>query len=384
LARLSVRPTSGIRRKTALHRIRSKHLRVAWALLLIAVSVAMAPSAATSAPSIGELRAQVARIQAEVAAIDTQVEAAAEAYNGAVYNLGQIQSRIRANGELLRRAKRDLAKAREILGARLRAAYMQPPPSRIQLILSSGSVSSFLGGAEALERASSQDAAIVRGVQALRQRTIVARRELLADQSRANDEVAARQRQRDIVTALLNQRQAVLSGAKGRLGKLIEAQRARERAAAAAARKQALERLHATQSVVGGAAGSNPLAASAGVVSGPGSAANAQAANLALQYLGVPYVWGGASPSGFDCSGLVSYVYAKVGKSVPHFTGAEWAAFPRVTGALQPGDLVFFHNLGHVGIYIGGGQMVHAPHTGDVVRVASLSGHGSYVGAVRP
>lgn len=318
-----------------------------------------------------------------MAGIDTQVEAAAEAYNGAVYRLDQIQSRIRSNGEALRRAKRDLARAREILGARLRAAYMQPPPSRIQLVLSSRSVSSFLGGAEALERASSQDAAIVRGVQALRRRTVVARRELLADQNRANDEVAGRQRQRDVVTALLNQRQAVLSGAKGRLGKLLEAQRARERAAAAAARKQALERVRATQAP-GGTAASNPLAGSAGVVSGPGSSSNAQAANIALQYLGVPYVWGGATPSGFDCSGLASYVFAKVGKSVPHFTGAIWAAFPKVTGPLQPGDLVFYHNLGHMGIYIGGGQMVHAPHTGDVVRVTALAGRSGYVGAVRP
>lgn len=350
---------------------------------MIAISIAMAPSAASSAPSIGELRAQVTRIQAEVAGIDTQVEAAAEAYNGAVYRLDQIQSRIRSNGEALRRAKRDLARAREVLGARLRAAYMQPPPSRIQLILSSRSVSSFLGGAEALERASSQDAAIVRGVQALRRRTVVARRELLADQNRANDEVAGRQRQRDVVTALLNQRQAVLSGAKGRLGKLLEAQRARERAAAAAARKQALERVRATQGP-GGTAASNPLAGSAGVVSGPGSSSNAQAANIALQYLGVPYVWGGATPSGFDCSGLASYVFAKVGKSVPHFTGAIWAAFPKVTGPLQPGDLVFYHNLGHMGIYIGGGQMVHAPHTGDVVRVTALAGRSGYVGAVRP
>ena len=94
-----------------------------------------------------------------------------------------------------------------------------------------------------------------------------------------------------------------------------------------------------------------------------------------MQYLGVPYVWGGASPSGFDCSGLASYAYAQIGKSVPHYTGAIWAAFPQVpSGQLQPGDLVFFNGLGHMGIYIGGGQFVHAPHTGDVVKV-SEPGH---------
>ena len=104
-----------------------------------------------------------------------------------------------------------------------------------------------------------------------------------------------------------------------------------------------------------------------------------------MQYLGVPYVWGGASPSGFDCSGLASYAYAQIGKSVPHYTVAIWNAFPKVpSDQLQPGDLVFYRGLGHMGIYIGGGQYVHAPQTGDVVKVTSMSERSDYVGAVRP
>ena len=94
-----------------------------------------------------------------------------------------------------------------------------------------------------------------------------------------------------------------------------------------------------------------------------------QAAQIALRYLGVPYVWGGSTPSGFDCSGLVMYVYAQLGISLPHYTVAQWnATLPISTSQMQPGDLVFFDGLGHVGIYIGGGQFVHAPHTGTVVQ----------------
>ena len=109
-------------------------------------------------------------------------------------------------------------------------------------------------------------------------------------------------------------------------------------------------------------------------------AATREAATIALQYLGVPYVWGGASPSGFDCSGLVMYVYAQLGISLPHYTVSQWdVTEPISTSQMQPGDLVFFDGLGHVGIYIGGGQFVDAPHTGSVVRIDSLSGVGRLV-----
>jgi cell wall-associated NlpC family hydrolase len=98
--------------------------------------------------------------------------------------------------------------------------------------------------------------------------------------------------------------------------------------------------------------------------------------SVALQYLGVPYVWAGASPTGFDCSGLVRYVYGQLGVSLPHNTVAQWndpalVSVPRAQ--LQPGDLVFFNGLDHVGIYIGYGDFIDAPHTGAFVRIDSLN-----------
>lgn len=119
----------------------------------------------------------------------------------------------------------------------------------------------------------------------------------------------------------------------------------------------------------------------------PDPAPNAAAIPIATSLLGIPYHYGGATPaSGFDCSGFVSYVYAQLGKSVPHYTVDIWNKFPKVPlDQLAPGDLILSDGLGHVGMYLGGGLYIHAPQTGDVVKISPLASRmGSYLGAVRP
>ena len=111
-----------------------------------------------------------------------------------------------------------------------------------------------------------------------------------------------------------------------------------------------------------------------------------RAARLAFRYLGIPYRWGGASPrSGFDCSGLVQYVYARLGFRLPHYTVSQFRYGRRVhPSRLKAGDLLFFSGLGHVGLYVGKGRFIDAPHSGAVVRVNSLRGRlSSFVGARR-
>jgi cell wall-associated NlpC family hydrolase len=107
---------------------------------------------------------------------------------------------------------------------------------------------------------------------------------------------------------------------------------------------------------------------------------------LAWRAVGVPYRWGGASPRGFDCSGLTQWVYRSVGISLPHYTVAQWHFGRRVSRrALQPGDLLFFSGLRHVGIYLGHGALIHAPHPGAPVEFARLRGWfaSSFYGARR-
>jgi cell wall-associated NlpC family hydrolase len=124
-----------------------------------------------------------------------------------------------------------------------------------------------------------------------------------------------------------------------------------------------------------------------------GGSVGAQAVRIATQYLGMPYVWGGADPlTGFDCSGLTMYVYAQLGIQLTHYTGSQFYEGARVPPwALRPGDLVFFEPSSrgpqHEGMYIGGGRFIQAPHTGDVVKISSLAEpaySAGFVGAVRP
>ncbi|HJU46999.1 MAG TPA: C40 family peptidase, partial [Gaiellaceae bacterium] len=95
---------------------------------------------------------------------------------------------------------------------------------------------------------------------------------------------------------------------------------------------------------------------------------------VAMSQLGTPYVWGGMAPGGFDCSGLIAWAYSQVGVSLPHHAASQYSyGTPVGRDELQPGDIVFFDGLGHAGIYVGGDSFIHAPHTGDVVKISSLN-----------
>ena len=110
-----------------------------------------------------------------------------------------------------------------------------------------------------------------------------------------------------------------------------------------------------------------------------------RAVQIAARELGVPYRYGGSSPSGFDCSGLVAYVYGKLGVRLPHNAAAQYGyGRPVDSRHLRPGDLVFVHGLGHVGLYIGRGRIIHAPQTGEYVEIQRLASRsGSVEGARR-
>jgi cell wall-associated NlpC family hydrolase len=342
-------------------------LAAALAAVLILPAFGSANPAAVRAK-----KAEVRALKVQLAAIDERVGAAAERYNGARWKLGEIRKSLIKNEARLERAIADLQTSQRILGERVDALYRRPDPSLVEVVLGSGSLTDAVGAAEAIERAGDQDARIVGRTRLLRNRTIEARRQLTRDREAAKVEVRRAAANRARVEAILAERQRLLTNAKAELRQAITEEAARQREAALAA---------ARGRQVAAASGYTPY--DGPLPSGEG---NAAAVRIMMKFQGVPYVWGGESPSGFDCSGLATYAYRQIGKDVPHYTYAIWEKFPQVPfDQLQTGDMVFFSSLGHMGIYIGNGMMIHAPRTGDVVRVASMADRmGGYVGAVRP
>jgi cell wall-associated NlpC family hydrolase len=242
------------------------------------------------------------------------------------------------------------------------------------VLLGAVSLDDLLNRLDAVERVSSQDARVLREVKSFR--TEVKQRKLRLDRARTAQAqvVAQKTDRRRSIEGQLAERQRLLSSIKSEIASLQAAERLRQQRLAA----QAQARLSAALAQPQGAAGDQQPATfdalSFEVFAPAPDARYGGVVGIAMQYLGVPYVWGGASPSGFDCSGFSMYVYAAMGVSLPHHAASQYnMGTPVSKDQLQAGDLVFFNGLGHMGIYIGGGQFIHAPHSGDVVKISSLS-----------
>jgi len=350
--------------------------------LAIGLALAAGLTAATvgaEPPQIRAKRAQVQRVLAEIRSLDSQLEKAVEAYNGATEQLAVIDRERALNTRHLKLARRNLSIAEQRLGARLRAIYMAgEEDSTLAILLGSRSLNDFLNRIETVSSVAAQDTQVTQEItQFKRDATRTAARLKLAH-ARQEQVVAERASAKQRVEAGLVERQRLVASIKDEISRLEAEERRRQERLRAEAQRRLQAQLAAQRAAVAQDEETNPLGVAAvspeGVSVAPPSRYGG-AVGIAMQYLGIPYVWGGASPSqGFDCSGLTMYVYAQLGVSLPHYAAAQYnVGVPVSKEDLQPGDLVFFNGLGHMGMYIGGGQFIHAPHTGDVVKISSLS-----------
>jgi cell wall-associated NlpC family hydrolase len=355
-----------------------------------------ATARAHSTPQIRAERAHERTVMAEVNQIGAQLQRAEDRAWNAQQRVVQVNHSLRQNAYRLHVARGNLKAAQKRVMQRLYSLYVNGSPGTIDALAGANSVSQMISRAESAQLLSNQDAAL--GKQALSFEQTVQQRELQLKHLKRTREAALRvvlnEKQRK-ASELAREKQ-LLASIHSSLQQLVTQEQERERAAKAAAlarleaqlAEQAREKKAAAAAAAAQQSTSSSSSTPTSIVPPPGppiasnGAGHPQAASIALRYLGVRYVYGGASPSGFDCSGLVMYVYAQLGISLPHYTVAQWNATQPVSSP-EPGDLVFFDGLGHVGIYIGNGQMVDAPHTGSVVRIDSISGFGAYNGARR-
>lgn len=288
----------------------------------------------------------------------------------------------------LEQANADLARSQSQLDRRASSIYRNGGVRVVSLLVGANDFLDFISRLDLMRRIGDSDAAMVSSVKDAKAHVEASKHSL---ETRQAEQVALRSQARVKATQLqeaLDAQNRYVKSLNSELNVLIEKERKRQEAIAAKLRAQAEARARAIAR-----RNQNTLP-----FNGQLGEAHPDVVSVAERYLGVPYVWGGASPSGFDCSGLVQYCYREIGIELPRTSRLQFHAGayipPDRIDLLNSGDLVFFGYAGdvgqihHVALYVGGGMMIEAPYSGGVVRrsslIARINSRGDYVGACRP
>jgi peptidoglycan DL-endopeptidase CwlO len=342
--------------------------------LLMALAGATAVGAAPAQPKAPDaaLAAKAKALQAKLDAQHAEVERLAERLNATEDRRDRLQRRLDGLQARQRAAQKELDAAQAQLDEQARATYMSGPQWMLGELVGGANPTDAMRRIPMQKAALEARAAIVTDVRIRKDEVDSLNERVAADLAEAQLVHQRQDDERRQVQRLATQLQTTLDKIDEQLAGYLEAEQARSEAARRAAWSGYMSGVGTVQSWL---------------QAGPVARA---AVRWALAQLGDPYRWGATGPDSFDCSGLTSSAYRAAGVSIPRVSRAQWGAGLHVqVDRLLPGDLVFYADnpgdpasIHHVGLYIGNGLMVHAPHTGDVVRVASIWRE-SYAGATR-
>ncbi len=340
-------------------------------LTVLVLAVAASMSVFPAGVSQAEKRPSMAQVERQIDALGVKVATINEEYGGTRIELAGAARKAAVAQARVRSAERSLQALRKTMNGLAIAAYKSGGTDQFVQLVSTSTPQTFLDRASSLNR-------IAAGQSAQLAAAATARHRLKVDQRAAAQALGAQRK----IASLLAQHKAAIQSVLEQQQRLLGSLKAEERRAllarrAAAARTAQAQAVRATRSRVQDQPSST--------YSGPASGRAAVAVQEAYRKLGKPYQWGAAGPDRFDCSGLTMWVWGKAGVSLPHQSRAQYSSGRKVAKSdLQPGDLTYYGSpIHHVGVYVGGGRMISAPQTGDVVKLQNAL-RSDYVGATRP
>jgi cell wall-associated NlpC family hydrolase len=348
-------------------------------LILVVVFVIAFSSIALASPSPSSLKAKKQQIIRELDALDAELDEAVEAYNQANWELQKIKKKSAKISSEINKTQKEIDELESRIRSRARALYMMKQDPVIEALMNADSLTEIISSIRMIGRILSVEADLNSQYKEKKQKLERDRAELAQLLERQKKLVKIAKQKKLAIQKKIREKERLLASIDSELKKAIERERAASRRVSYSYVPPSQDR---SRSYVyrGDVDREEPSS---------DTSIGRRAVSIALSLLGRPYRWGASGPNSFDCSGFTMYVYAQLGISLPHSSAAQYYSGRRVSYEdLAPGDLVFFARrsgrISHVGLYIGGGMMVHAPQTGDVVKVVPLSSHSGYVGAVRP
>ncbi len=339
--------------------------------ILLAATAVLLCCVASHADPVQQKKEELERIKNEVQRIDARLETITEQYNLTNYRIQQTRKVIAEKEAQITDLTAELEFRKDVLGQRMRELYKSGNADVLEVLTESRTVDDLYTNLDRAQRISGNDVTAIVSVIGSRQQVAAAKAELEARKAELDAALAQLGTQKNQIEAELRRRRELVAGVEEEVNRLIAEEEARQAAARRAAARRAATTARQTVS--------QPR-----VPPPPPPPYAPDVVKVAYAQLGKPYRYAGSGPDVFDCSGLVMYCYARVGVRLPHSSYMQArCGVPVSYSELQPGDLVFFRGYGHVGIYIGDGQYIHAPHTGDVVRIADLGRRRDFCGAVR-